>query len=170
MIKTAEFSADRKYRYALMRIWEPESTAPLLGLIGKNPSVADAERDDPTIGKEIALGKRLGCRGLLKLNMYDYIATDADELLKLSDSLRLSPEGMVSKLIHRLLEHGCKPVICCWGTHANRGLKDAILNRGDHIRRALVTAGIEPMCLKRNNDGTPAHPLHLPTNLEPRPY
>jgi hypothetical protein len=162
MIKAAQFSEDRKYRYSLTRIWDGASGAPLLGMIGKNPSKADEERDDPTIGKEVALGKRLGCRGLFKVNMYDYIATDSDDLLNISDSLRVSDKGLVANIVQMLVANNCRPVICCWGTHSNSRLKEAIKARGDMIRRKLIEVGLEPMCLKRNADGTPAHPLYLP--------
>ena len=166
MFKAAQFSEDRIYRYSLTRIWDENSTAPLLGMIGKNPSKADDVQDDPTIGKEIALGKRLGCRGLFKVNMYDYIATDSDNLLKVSDSLRVSDKGLVANIVQMLKEHNCNPVICCWGTHTNRSLRESIKSRGDMIRRKLLECGMQPMCLKKNADGTPAHPLYLPANLE----
>jgi len=164
MIREAQFSEDRRYRYSLTRIWDERSLAPLLGIIGKNPSAADAEKDDPTIFKEIALGQRLGCRGLFKVNMFDYIATDSDDLVKVSDSLRVSEHGLVNAVVAALKEKACSPVICAWGTHSNKWLRAAIAARGDHIRRALLAAGIQPMCLKRNKDGTPAHPLYLAGN------
>jgi hypothetical protein len=160
MFKAAQFSEDRKYRYSLTRIWDVMADAPLLGMIGKNPSQADEERDDPTIGKEIALGKRLGCSGLFKVNMYDYIATDSNDLAKISDSLRVSECGLISNIIAMLKKNNCDPVICCWGTHSNSRLRAAIQARGDMIRRRLIEAGLQP--LKKNSDGTPSHPLYLP--------
>lgn len=157
----AKFSDCGKYRHVLTRIWEPESSARLAGLIGKNPSVASSEINDHTIRKEIAFAKAWGCRGLVKVNMYDYIATDSDELLKVSDSLRVSGNGMVSQIVQTLIDYQCKPVVCCWGTHSKGSLASAIRERGDMILRALCAAGIEPMCFRLNSDGTPGHPLRL---------
>jgi hypothetical protein len=45
--KEAEFSACRKNRYALWRVWNEAD--PLVMFIGLNPSVADETADDPTI-------------------------------------------------------------------------------------------------------------------------
>lgn len=161
-IMAAHFSDDRKYRHYLFRQWGLEG--PLAGLIGKNPSIANEKDNDPTITREIAFAKSWGCRGLVKLNMYDYIATDSNELVRISDSLRVSDRNLVKHIIATLKDHQCNPVVCCWGTHANRRLKESILTRGDQIRRALIDAGIQPMCFTTNSDGTPKHPLYMSAN------
>lgn len=49
MRKEAKISKCGQYRYALGRIWNEDSfSAPILVFIGLNPSIADADIDDPT--------------------------------------------------------------------------------------------------------------------------
>ena len=66
--KGAVFSNDRKYRYALWRIWNPNKE--LLLTIGLNPSSANESKDDPTITRLNQRPRRenaeVGCR----LNVY----------------------------------------------------------------------------------------------------
>lgn len=163
MIRAATFSTDGKHRFTLTRIWEPESSSPMLGLIGKNPSVANNKKDDPTIKREISLGERLGCRGLVKVNLYSFIATDSAELVGKSGRI-LVGDFLSQDLIEAL--KGCSPIVCCWGTHANAGMRERLKMRGDMVRRLLNQAGVKTYALKVNADGTPGHPLYLPGNLE----
>lgn len=167
IIRDAAFSPCGKYRYWLTRKW---SDGQLLGIIGKNPSKADAKRDDPTIGKEIALTKFLGYGGFLKLNAYDYVATDSDELIHITDSIACSKLNLVEPLITMLLIHGVKDVLCVWGTHSNRYLAERIRNRGEMLRRRLRDAGFNLMCLGLTQGGCPKHPLYLDPKTRPIPY
>lgn len=43
----SEFSADKRSRYRLWRIWDPSK--PCILFIMLNPSTANTEKDDPTI-------------------------------------------------------------------------------------------------------------------------
>ena len=45
-----------------------------------NPSTADADHDDRTIGRCISFAKREGCGGLIVGNLFQLRATDPDEL------------------------------------------------------------------------------------------
>jgi hypothetical protein len=45
--RQAAFSSCRHYRWCLARCWDP--AAPVVLLIGFNPSLATAQRDDPTL-------------------------------------------------------------------------------------------------------------------------
>lgn len=171
MIRTALFSEDKKYRHMLGRLWYPDALDKPLGcFIEKNPSSADAFTDDPTMIKNINYGISWGWRGLLQLNMFDYIATDSTELVRIGDSVAVSEKGLVSCLVEVITLHGCTPVVCSWGTHTNRSLRERIQSRGEMIVRKLIEAGIEPMCLQVNKDGTPSHTLYLPGKLKPIPY
>jgi hypothetical protein len=171
MIRCAEFSEDEKYRFWLSRAWEPQDAAkPLMGLVGKNPSYANQEEDDPTIIREIALAKREGCRGLVKVNLFDYVATKSQDLVALTDAERSSEQNSVDRIVAILRAHGCHPIVCCWGTHKKRLFQRSILQRGEMVRLKLVEAGIEPKCLDINKDRSPRHPLYLPADLELKPY
>lgn len=67
----AIFSPDRKYRYALWRIWDSK---PLAGWYMLNPSVADEKTDDPTIRKCCGFARRWGNGGILVLNLFNLVA------------------------------------------------------------------------------------------------
>jgi hypothetical protein len=45
---SAVFSDCKQYRYSITRTWD--ETKPYVVFIGLNPSYADAEQDDPTLG------------------------------------------------------------------------------------------------------------------------
>lgn len=167
IIRDAAFSPCGKYRYWLTRRW---SDGALLGIIGKNPSKADAKRDDQTIVKEIALTKFLGYGGFLKLNAYDLIATDSNELIHVTETVACSDMNRADAIIASLLIYGVKDVLCVWGTHSNRYLAERVRNRGEMLRRRLRDAGFAMLCLGRNSDGTPKHPLYLSPKTRPIPY
>lgn len=57
----ADFSNDRKYRYALWRIWD--RTKPLVMFIGLNPSTANETENDPTIKSVGRISKNNGYGG-----------------------------------------------------------------------------------------------------------
>jgi hypothetical protein len=139
-------------------------------IIEKNPSKADARRDDPTMTKNIRFGQAWGWRGLLQQNLSDYIATDASELCQISDSLWVSDKNLAWNIIERIREFGCTQVVCAWGTHSNRRLQQRIIDRGDMLVRRLIENNLWPLCLKINGDGTPSHTLYLNSKLKPIPY
>ena len=69
----AEFSACRKYRYALWRTWDESKPYPMI--IGLNPSTADENENDPTITRCINFAKSWGYGGVCVINLFVYCAT-----------------------------------------------------------------------------------------------
>lgn len=69
----AEFSPFGHYRYTLTRRWGDGPTALW---IGTNPSVADTERDDPTILRETHFSRSWGYGGFVKVNLYPIVTPD----------------------------------------------------------------------------------------------
>ena len=67
----ADISPDGLYRYTLGRTWGDGDTCVFIML---NPSVADAESDDPTIRRCRGFAEALGCGSLLVANLYAYRA------------------------------------------------------------------------------------------------
>lgn len=103
----AEFSKDRKYRYALWRIWDEEK--PLVMFIGLNPSKATEDANDNTISKVIKVARHNGYGGLYMMNLFAYITQYPDELKKCADPLG-DNNGWLERIYPK-----CKNVVFAWG-------------------------------------------------------
>ena len=153
MEKSAILSADRKYRYVLTRIWdEAKSTVVFIGL---NPSTADEETDDPTIRKCIGYAKRWGYGKLIMVNLFAFRSTDPSMLKRVEDPVGPDNGSYIQKCVSE-----SNLVIACWGNHGK------LLNRD----KALMGSLPNLVCLKRNKNGTPHHPLYLSKDITPMPY
>ena len=85
MIRRAIFSDDRRYRYMLYVEWD--ASLPKVSSIGMNPSIADENRSDPTITKEINYAKAWGAGSFMKLNLFGVISSDPRILSQASDPI-----------------------------------------------------------------------------------
>jgi hypothetical protein len=142
----ASFSEDRTHRYALWRDWAPGARCLFIGL---NPSVADHEKDDPTIRKCIGFAKRWGYNGIYMLNLFTQITTDPKQL---------KPEPLTAEAWRSMAGDACSAgkVICCWGAfkEAENGL--------ERIKHCLQFAGVRTVyCLGRTTSGAPRHPSRI---------
>src|SRR6185295_8924677 len=121
---TAEFSACEVYRYWLTRelngeVRDREGDRVLVSC-GLNPSVADAEKNDPTIRKDIGFAMRWGCGKLVKVNGYGYRSTDPNAMKRAGKSGIdiVGPDndhwiGAAVRLV--MLTDGI--FMCNWGNH-----------------------------------------------------
>lgn len=155
MRREAEFSECRQYRYTLRIIWNED--LPVCAFIGLNPSTADEIVDDATIRRCRGYAEAWGCGGLLMLNLFGLRSTDPRVLRH-----HPAPIGGGNTIAHikRRLAECTGPHIACWG---GGGM---ILGRGEQVAGDIPSL----MCLRINDDGTPAHPLYLPASLTPIPY
>lgn len=159
MTSTASFSEDRKFRYTLLREWD--SVLPKACFIGLNPSTADETQDDPTIRRCIGFAKAWGKGGLLMLNMYAFRATlpaDMKKAHKKGVDIIGGKRNHLEALQQYVHDHNCDIVIAAWGAHG--------LVRG----MVLSSSWPELMCLGRNTDGSPKHPLYLKADSQPEKY
>lgn len=152
MKKHATISDCGKYRYWLERRWEEHKD--YLNFIMLNPSTADAEVDDPTIRKCIGFAKKWGYGGIHVTNLFAFRATDPSELERC--------ECPIGPNNGSYLEAGIlsAPVtICAWGANKMAA------------KLAPKIAGLlkngRAMALRRNKDGSPAHPLYVPYSVTP---
>lgn len=147
----AVLSPCRCYRYELWRAWAQGATVVFIGL---NPSTADEKEDDPTIRKCVAYAKRWGYAGLCMTNLFAFRATDPAAMMAASDPVGPNNDATLRRLYATL-----GVLVAAWG------------NDGKHLGRANQVMCILPKlyCLRRNKDGSPAHPLYLPGNLRPVP-
>jgi hypothetical protein len=156
----ALFSENRRLRFWLLREWD--ASLPKVAFIGLNPSIADEERNDPTIRREIGFAESWGRGGVLALNLYAFCATvpaDMWRAEKRGTDIVGGPQNWVDALKGYVKDQGCDLVIAAWGAHGKR--------RGDHV---AMHWGLGLTCLALNGDGTPKHPLYLKGDLVPVPY
>lgn len=159
MRSEAYFSADRRYRYWLLRVWD--DSLPIMANIGVNPSTADEVKNDSTVRKDIGFATRLGFGGLLKLNVGAFRSTDPKRWRKAFD-----PIGAENSAVHLwkyLGQFGVTQTVAAWGKNGNY-----FTGRCEAIRREIP----DLWCFGKNSDGTPRHTLMLPysTLLEPFPF
>lgn len=148
----ATFSADRRYRYTLSRLWS--LMPPYLVVVGLNPSTADENADDPTIRRCIGFAKREGLYGLIMVNLFALRSTDPKALLRDPHPIGADNDAVLRQQTDR--RDGSK-VLCAWGAHP------AAVERA---RSIYPTLGPLLYCLGTTKDGHPRHPLYVPADRE----
>jgi hypothetical protein len=153
----ASFSPDRKYRWSLHRIWQPN--APLACYVLLNPSTADEILNDPTVSRCQTRALNAGFGGLLVVNIFAWRSTDPRELYEISDPVGAPYNDSV------IFNSAQKSdlVVCGWGKHG------ALQDRGKRVLELICSAGKVPHALRINSDGSPEHPLYLGYKLQPKP-
>lgn len=150
MIKYAKFSEDKKYRYVLARLWD--ETKPNVICIGLNPSTANEETDDPTIGRLTNVLMNLNFGGFYMMNLYALITPKPELLFNVSDAIGENDKWLINKL------EVVDKVIFCWG-----GFK-GIEHRVKKVKE-IIPKNIPVQCFGKNKDGSPWHPSPLNTQM-----
>jgi hypothetical protein len=154
MIKNAEFSKCRQYRYSLWREWD--DSLGYLMVVGLNPSTADESTDDPTIRRCIGFAKQWGYGALCMVNLFAIRATDPKVMLKHPD-----PVGADNDMYIRNLSHNADLVLVAWGAHGTH------MNRGAKVNSMIHQ---NTFCLGVTKTGQPKHPLYIKADFEPILY
>lgn len=151
------------YRYSLTRGWVPFPT-PYVAWIMLNPSKADGEDDDPTIGRTIGFSKKWGYGACMVVNAHAYRETSPRALRQaILDGIdTVGPEN--DEYLENVVKDAAK-VIVAWGTHAKLYGRDLAVC--DIVGKA---AKVPVECLQVNRDGTPKHPLYCASSLDPFVY
>lgn len=144
------FSPCKKHRLYLTRIWEP--TGSIVMFIGLNPSVANKEKNDPTMRRVIDYAKQWGFGGVVMVNCYSYIATKPKDLV--TENI---PD--TDFYIWKMGQNSAQ-VVFAWGAH-----KEAQV-RAKYFEQCFPDA----VCLTKNSDGSPKHPLYCRKDLTPTPW
>jgi hypothetical protein len=148
--RSASFSADRRYRYALARAWNPD--APRAIFVGLNPSTADEREDDPTIRRCVGYARLWRCGSMTIVNLFAFCSTDPKGLGRVAD-----PIGPENAARLRSYLDGAAPaiVVAAWGRipSAVRSLAQPTIAELER-RRGIRVLGL-------NLDGSPKHPLYL---------
>lgn len=146
--KSAVFSECGRYRYRLKRSWD--SSLPIAAWVMLNPSTADASVDDNTIMRCMSFAKRWGCGGIDVANLYSLVSTDPGGLSNVDDPVGPETGAHLREII------GSAFVVAAWGRHADKF-------RAASFVQLAREAGVEVKCLGKNSDGSPKHPLYLPS-------
>ncbi len=144
----ADFSDDRKYRYKLWRIWNYE--LPYAMVIGLNPSTANEDTNDPTIGIVSRMLVKLGYGGFFMMNLFTIISSDP----KILRNQTGWSNWLRDKDILVDVSKKCQDVIFAWGN-----FKEAE-SRSSLCEREFPNA----KCFGFNKNGSPAHPLAMMYN------
>lgn len=154
---TAVFSACQQYRYQLREIWD--SAQPLVLWLLMNPSVACLDHSDPTLRKTGKFARAWGFGGQLVGNVHAYRATDKARLLDVADPVGPQNDQMILDMVAE-----AKTVVLAYGQPPK-----ALRARGAEMVNLLRHH--PGLChLRLAQDGTPVHPLYLPSTLRPRPH
>ena len=149
MHSSARWSRCRRYRTALVRLWDP--AGPRLAFIGLNPSTADDCFDDPTSRRCIGFARREGAGSLVLLNLYGLRATRPADLWA-SDA----PVGPGTDRVMRAELRRCSQIVACWGA-----IPSSAQPRVDAVVARLKRTGLPICALGRTRGGHPRHPLYL---------
>jgi hypothetical protein len=151
----AIFNDARTHRQKLWRIWD--TSKPVLICIGMNPSQADEHDNDPTVERVERRARMLGYGGIIMLNMQDVIETDSRKLDQMPSGERCTSVN-VSHLLEALdmAQRKEADVLCAWGKPGQKYGPVAWFSTQANRRKVTL------FCLKKNKDGSPAHPLYQP--------
>ena len=141
--RKAKFSNDKKERFLLSRQWD-ESKRKILYIMF-NPSIADDKKDDTTIRRLINFTLKFNYGGFFVGNIFSLITPYPNQINTLNGSSKKNVREL-KKLINQV-----DKVVYAWGnlTEEPKFLKDLIL---------------KPRCFGKNMNGTPKHPLYLPSD------
>jgi hypothetical protein len=143
----ADLSACGRYRYRLWREWSTQ--LPILGVVGLNPSTADASKDDHTIRRCVSLAKANGYGRLEMLNLWAFRATDPSNLPTV-----VTEEEQHNTIVVHEISRSCARMVAAWSSHPK-----AALRLGSH-------GGVrEWWCFGVTKDGSPRHPSRLPNGV-----
>lgn len=152
MIAGAEFSPDRRYRYALWRIWD--RSKPLAMFIGLNPSTANETEPDQTIGRVKKISENSGFGGFYMMNLFGLVSSKPAALLTDPDPIGDSDRWLAE------IAPKCNMVIFAWG----------VFKQAKDRRKEVAARFPGAYCLKKTKDGHPWHPLYLKDTTKPIPF
>lgn len=149
--RSADISADGRYRWLLTRRW---SAKPPDVWIMLNPSTADAEVDDATIKRCIGFSRIHGAGAIHVVNLFAYRATDPNELKRpeVIDPVGEWNDAAIARAVTLARSLGGR-VIAGWGSHATS------VHRARHVADLI---GGPIYCLGTTRGNHPRHPLYLP--------
>lgn len=155
--RAASFSACGRYRWWLLRAWEP--ALPRLLFLGLNPSSADHSRDDPTLRRLLGFARCWGYGSLEVLNLFSRRSASPALLRRCDHPVGAETDKWIrDRVCHHAVTSGPGAVLWLgWGNEGARTGRDrqvlAWLAGGPALR--LSSIGLTAA-------GHPRHPLYAP--------
>lgn len=150
--RNAVLSEDRKYRYQLSRIWNPNLD--YMHFICLNPSTADEYTDDPTIRRCIGFAQSHNCGGMIMTNLFAFRTTNPGVLKHIDDPIGEHNDNYIKNAYENYAI-----TVVAWGANKIIGNRDkevlSFCNRAHYLRLT--------------KSGKPSHPLYLPKDLKIKP-
>ena len=143
ILRKAKFSNDKIHRYKLSRHWDLNKSQILYIML--NPSIGNESIDDPTIKRLISFTRKFDYGGFFVGNLFTYITPNPktlDTSIGLTNKNLNVLENLVSKVDN---------VVYAWGSS---------IEEPKEFRKFIFN----PMCFGKNLNGTPKHPLYLPSS------
>jgi len=156
MFCTAVFGDNGKYRYSLSREWDTRLDQ--LCWIMLNPSLAGADRTDPTIRRVIDFSHRWGYGGFVVVNAFALVTPYPWQLLNAKDPVGpFNDEAIIQAVVGR-------KVICAWGNVFH------FPDRISAVMALLEQTRTRAHCLGITKWGHPSHPVRLAASKRLRPF
>lgn len=149
---SAVFSPCGAYRYRLER--ECGGSGPVIAGIMVNPSIAGAEKNDPTITKWLGFARGLNASRIIIGNKFAHVATDVRELRGAADPIGADNDKHIEQILRDADMH-----IVAWGPLAK--LPKPLRWRWRDVAAIADRVGCRLMCWGTAQDGQPRHPLML---------
>jgi len=153
------------YRYRLTRSDLPvgwlRMHEPCVLWIMLNPSTADEQQDDRTIGRVKAFTRRLGYSGLTVVNLYALRSTDPRGLWAADNPVGPDNDTVIAREAFTAVNDGV-PIIAAWGSNA----------RPERVAQVLALPHVAARlhCLGVTKSGAPRHPLYLRADAALTPW
>jgi hypothetical protein len=150
--KSAIISSCGLYRYELRRQWDDTLPPYVSGML--NPSIADAEIDDPTIKRNWQRAEASGCGSLVVWNLGAGRATNPEDWMAMSDPIGPENDDHIRRILAECRERNGIALVG-WGAHGSfKGRDKAAL-------RIAAEIGVRLRCLGATKTGQPRHPLYI---------
>lgn len=150
----ATFSPCKRWRYLLWRRWDAHK--PAANFLMLNPSTADEYQLDPTCARARDFAQRWGYGALIVTNVFAWRATDPQALRTVEDPVGSGNDQAILRAAGE-----AALVVAAWGNHGT------YLDRSRKVVSNLRAAAVALHALRLNANGEPAHPLYLPSKLQP---
>lgn len=161
---SATLSPDGRYRYFLSRTWGGFRRQVLFVML--NPSTADAAIDDATVRscKRIAKANEFGSLSIV--NLFAWRATKPHSLVVAAqacgDIVGEDNDSVLGRTMYGFAVNGY-PIVAAWGAPNSAPLRAIVAARVAFLRDLCQRRDMGLCHLGLTADGSPRHPLYLPT-------
>ena len=160
--KDAQISSCGSYRFTLERRWgNADENSPYVNWIMLNPSVADHERDDPTIRRCRRFTSEWGYSRLVVTNLYPLITPYPPECRAFAE-WRHRQDWHSRDVIHHqnlpIVEQVATDADCIIVAWGNAAWEWDDTYPGHVLEEIACHTDVTPLCLGVNDSGAPRHP------------